>query len=211
MAVINNHIDVVKRLLLDVRVDPSVDNNHLVAIASLEILDILLQDPDPSGSSWHPYRGRVDPSDNDNYAIICASKYGCLDIVNRLLQDPRVNPADSANKAIRLASRNGHLAVVNRLLQDSRVNPSEYNSIYWAIKNGHLAVVKRLLQDERVGIPQESILWALLNGQIDTAELLIKDSRTGPAEIANLNGYLRGYRSEIRERSILVLDKCNKG
>ena len=207
MAVIHNHIDVVKRLLQDVRVNPSVDNNQLVGIASLEILDILLQD----SPSWHPYRGRVDPSDNDNYAIICASEHGCLDIVNRLLQDPRVNPADSENKAIRLASRNGHLAVVNRLLQDPRVNPAEYKSIYWATKNGHIAVVNRLLQDERVGIPYDNIPWALQIGQYDIAELLIKDSRTGPVEIADLKYRLRYYCSEIRERTILLLDKCNKG
>lgn len=56
--------------------------------------------------------------------FVGASQNGRLDMVNRLLQDPRVDPSAQDNKAILEASRNGFIGVVNRLLQDSRVHPS---------------------------------------------------------------------------------------
>jgi hypothetical protein len=46
---------------------------------------------------------------------------GHLEVVNRLLADPRVDPSDDSNLAIRNAMANNHLPVVERLLQDPRV------------------------------------------------------------------------------------------
>ena len=40
----------------------------------------------------------VDPADNDNYAIRCASEYGYIEIVKLLLADKRVDPADMWNQ-----------------------------------------------------------------------------------------------------------------
>ena len=97
----------------------------------------------------------VDPSANDNNAILNASKNGHLAVVERLLMDPRVNPSADDNYAIRCASYNGHIAVVERLLQEPEgrgVDPSADNNyaILWASINGHTAVVVRLFQDSRV-------------------------------------------------------------
>ncbi len=47
-----------------------------------------------------------DPSTLNNKAIILASYYGYLSVVERLLQDKRVDPSDLDNEAIGLASQN---------------------------------------------------------------------------------------------------------
>ena len=62
-----------------------------------ELLDLLLN----SG---------VDPSAENNNAILAASWNGHVAVVERLLQDPSAEN----NYAIRIASRNGHTAVDNR-------------------------------------------------------------------------------------------------
>ncbi len=76
----------------------------------------------------------VDPSANDNEAIRSAAWKGHLDVVNRLLNDPRVDPSADHNYAIRWAASFGNLAVVNRLLEDTRVDPSanDNQAIRWA-------------------------------------------------------------------------------
>ena len=112
----NGHLEVVKLLLQDPRVDPSAKNNYAIRWTSrksrLEVVKLLLQDP------------RVDPSVDNNYAIGYASENGHSEVVKLLLQDPRVDPSDDDNYAILLASDNGHSEVVKLLLQDERVKNS---------------------------------------------------------------------------------------
>lgn len=88
------------------------------------------------------------PAACDNEAIIVASGNGYVEVVNRLMQDPRVNPADQDNKAIYLASQNGHLQVIEILLQEPRVNPADQDnrSIKKASETKELDVIQRLLQ-----------------------------------------------------------------
>ena len=69
----------------------------------IECLKLLLQDP------------RVDPSDDDNYAIRWTSYNGHTECVRLLLQDPRVDPSARANDAIQGASENGHTECVRLL------------------------------------------------------------------------------------------------
>jgi hypothetical protein len=76
---------------------------------------------------------RVNPSDNNNYAIRWASRNGHLEVVKLLLEDPRVNPADEDNDPIRSSSINGHLEVVKLLLEDPRVAPYEYKKLEYVI------------------------------------------------------------------------------
>ena len=92
------------------------------------------------------------PSDHYNLAIIWASDYNHLNVVNRLLQDSRVNPSDQNNMALIMASGHGYLDIVNRLLQDSRVDPGDQNNraIFAASGYGHLNIVRRLLRESRV-------------------------------------------------------------
>src|SRR6185503_9095679 len=72
------HIDIVRLLLEDTRVDPSeFDNQALYNACSyhhLKVVKLLLTDP------------RVDPSTQNNLALSCAA--GCIKIVEFLLEDP---------------------------------------------------------------------------------------------------------------------------
>src|SRR3989304_5945772 len=61
----------------------------------IEVVKLLLQDP------------KVDPSDQNNYAIRLASRKGHVEVVKLLLQDSRVNPSDHNNEAIGRASNRG--------------------------------------------------------------------------------------------------------
>ena len=77
-------------------------------------------------------------------AIHLASRYGHVDVVKLLQNDPRVDPSADNNRAIRFASENGHIEVVKLLLNDPRADPSDYSNcaIRLASKNGHFEVVK---------------------------------------------------------------------
>ena len=121
---------------------------------------------------------RVDPSDNENEAIIEASMYGHWKVVKLLLQDTRVDPSDSQNNAIIEASRNGHLEVVKLLLHDSRVAPSDQDNeaIIEASENGHWDVVKLLNNDSRVvidNIHEYAIIIASIRGDKKLVQRLL--------------------------------------
>jgi hypothetical protein len=111
----NGHVEVVRLLLTDPRVDPSAQNNYAICGASengyLKVVRLLVTDP------------RVDPSTLDNYAIRFASQNGHAGVVRLLLTDPRVDPSARDNEAMRWASKNGHVEVVRLLLTDPRVDP----------------------------------------------------------------------------------------
>lgn len=94
----------------------------------------------------------IDPSVNDNDAIVCACMEGNYDVVKLLLSHPHVNPADMENDAIILASERGHDDIVKVLLGDNRVDPSDQNNaaVISAINQGHIKVVKLLMLDSRV-------------------------------------------------------------
>ena len=75
----------VRLLLSDKRVDPSVNNNYAIRWASRkghpEVVRALLLD------------GRVDPSAYNNYAIQWASRNGHAEVVRLLFSDERVRKA----------------------------------------------------------------------------------------------------------------------
>jgi len=64
----------------------------------------------------------VDPSEQNNYAIIVSSRDNQLDIIKELLKDKRVDASDDSNKAIRLALKNEHYDVVKLLFGIEKVN-----------------------------------------------------------------------------------------
>lgn len=95
---------------------------------------------------------RVDPSSQDNAAIILASSKGHSEIVQLLLADDRVDPSARNNAAIKWTSFNGHTEIIRLLLADDRVDPSARNNaaIRWASSYGHTEIVQLLLADPRV-------------------------------------------------------------
>lgn len=140
----NGHLEIMKILLADKRVNPSVDNDYAIRMAAenghLEVVKLLLAD------------NRVDPSAGDNHAIQMASWDGHSGVVKLLLADGRADPTAADNEAIKLASSNGQIGVVKLLLADGRANPaaSDNEAIKLASENGHTEVVKLLLTDKRV-------------------------------------------------------------
>jgi hypothetical protein len=122
--------------------------------------------------------------------LLTASVRGHLEVVERLLQDPRVDPSAGNNWAIQNASANGHLEIIERLLQDERVDPSAQNNgaIQNASVRGHLAVVERLLQDPRVDPSAQNngaIQLASINGHLAVVERLLQDERVDPSDDNN--------------------------
>lgn len=82
--------EIVNLLLNDERIELNVD--HLIRAirndVGIEIIRTLLED------------GRIDPSENDNEALIIASARGDVDTVRLLLTDPRVDPSARNNEAL---------------------------------------------------------------------------------------------------------------
>lgn len=134
----------VELLPQDKRLDLSVHSCTILWWASrngyTEVVRLLLQG------------GCVNPSADDNYAILSASYLGQTEVVRLLLQDERVDPSARDNYAIRSASEKGNAEVVRLLLQDKRVDPSakDNDAIQRASENGHTEVVELLKQDPHV-------------------------------------------------------------
>ena len=132
----------------------------------------------------------ADPSKENNKAIIQASDFGYLNVVNRLLEDDRVDPSDLENEAIIQASAEGHLNIVDRLMQDDRVDPSDqYNmAIIHASRFGYLDIVNRLLMDPRVNPSTQensAIIQASQKGHQNVVDRLMKDDRVNPSDRNN--------------------------
>jgi len=109
----HGHLEVVKLLLSDKRVDPAAKDNFAIRLASgkghLEVVKLLSSDK------------RVDPAAKDNFAIGYASENGHLEVVKLLLFDERVDPAAKDNFAVKQASRYYRLETVSLLLSSARV------------------------------------------------------------------------------------------
>lgn len=80
---------------------------------------------------------KIDPTENNNFALSYACEKGLINIVKILLLDDRINPTCNLSNSLRKASENGHTEVVKLLINDNRVDPFIYNgiSLFLAIKN----------------------------------------------------------------------------
>lgn len=107
----NNRVKIMKLLLDDTRLDPSIKKNEAIITAAengyIEIVKELLKDT------------RVNPTDFNNASITRAARKGHLEVTKALMD--KVNPAYPKNRALRWAFENGHLNVVKQLLKDDRV------------------------------------------------------------------------------------------
>jgi ankyrin repeat protein len=104
----NGHVGIVKLLLNDKRVDPSMERNWPIQAASTnnhpDIVQLLLKDE------------RVDPSADRNTAIHQAQIYGHFQVISVLLEDPRVNPFQQSSNIIEKSFVNHQFEVVEKLL-----------------------------------------------------------------------------------------------
>jgi len=108
----------------------------------------------------------VDPSEDNNEAIIWASESGHHKTVQVLMGDERVNPAAKNNLALRLACSFGHTDVVKVLLRDARVDPTclDNKTIKDALTYGHHDIAILLMLDGRVK-----------DSEVDLPQIIIKN------------------------------------
>ena len=125
-------LGIVKYLLADERANPCVrddDGNNAIGLASqyghVEIVKTLLAD------------GRIDPSANDNYAIMKAFMNGHGEVVKILQADPRV---------FMKAVESGDFGYIKSTLSDRSCDLSNYYHAAheMASRKGHMKIVKRL-------------------------------------------------------------------
>lgn len=174
------HLEIIKMLLLDSRVNPVVNDNRAIIFASknghTDIVALLLSD------------SRINPGVRRNAPIGFAAKNGHTAVVELLLKDPRVDPADDSNYALVEASKFGHLETVKILLQDPRIKPNFENSyaLRVASSNGHTEIVKLLVQDPSIGPNagyNSAIESAFTRDHLDIVKLLLP--KIDPSKITN--------------------------
>ncbi len=103
---INEFLELLKTTKLDMSFDDNLSIRWASENGHKEIVKLLLEDP------------RVDPGDDDNYAIISTSD---KEIFKLLLADPRVDPSDRDNWLIKWASTISDKEIFKLLLADPRV------------------------------------------------------------------------------------------
>ncbi len=188
LAIIDDDVAEVKKLLKDPRVDPSARNNDAVVVAvykgNEEIVELLLQDP------------RVDPAANDSASIIMAALHGGADIVKLLLRDSRIDPSAHYNEAVYEALSEGYINVVIALIEDSRIGLSVKNfAMKEAVAKNYIELVKHLLKDPRVDpnvgdeLEHCPLYVALFNGYTEIVKALVSDPRVTLDHIKR-EGYL---------------------
>ncbi|MDB4769535.1 ankyrin repeat domain-containing protein [bacterium] len=125
---LGGHIDVIKLLMKDERVDISSIRASQIQHCSPKIINLFLRD------------GRIDPSIDNNYFVIRTSKYGHSETLKLLLNYRSnisgnfVDPTAGNNQAVIEASRNGNSKIVELLLgyipplNAKRVDPTDQNN-----------------------------------------------------------------------------------
>jgi hypothetical protein len=126
------HVEVVKLLLADPRVDPSANDDEAFNDACMdghvEIVTLLLADT------------RVNPSANDDEAVQSACRDGSVEVVTLLLADSRVNPSlDVMQDALKKADQRNEPGIVNLLVNSqSQLMMSMYRGQVECVIDGSL-------------------------------------------------------------------------
>jgi len=135
------HTEIVRLLIADPRVDPSVRGlvfYDACGRGRFEIVKMLLED------------GRIDPSEPWNHPLRTACLNGQIEIVRLLMADNRVDPSNNSNLARWEACRTGQTDIVRLLLSDRRVieNDSDIErDIQIARISGYTEIVQVLVAD----------------------------------------------------------------
>ncbi|MDF2578179.1 MAG: hypothetical protein K0S74_1663 [Chlamydiales bacterium] len=143
-TIIGGHANIAKEVLQDPKLEFASSASEALGMAIQyqlkEIFQILFK------------RADIDPSYNDNEAIIIACVLGDSESLALLLRDAKVNPAAQDNSPIIAASDGGHAKIVKILLRLPEVDPTADNNaaILAAEAEGHKEVVQLLLKDSRI-------------------------------------------------------------
>ncbi|KAI9334953.1 hypothetical protein BDR26DRAFT_920701 [Obelidium mucronatum] len=126
--------------------------------------------------------GRIDPSANENAAVVFAVQNQSLELLRLLLANPRVvDPFENENgsRVIQIAVKSRNLEILNELLLDDRLNPETSTwkqAMRWAATGSDVSIMKRLLSDFRVD-PLHLILQANVDWFLEVADILSQDPR----------------------------------
>jgi ankyrin repeat protein len=137
LAVDYGHIEVVKYLLTDPRVNPADNDNSAIGYAALkddiEMVSLLLQD------------SRVNPAADDNYALRASRT---IEMQKLLLTDPRVDP----NILLDLLIYNREWKDILEIIDDPRIKPGLYNNLLLcqAVLYDQVELVRKLLSYQAV-------------------------------------------------------------
>lgn len=127
---------------------------------------------------------RVDPSANQNAALVNAVLNDNADAVGMLLADARVDPrcVSGPTLLVRAASAD-HSAVLRLLLDDARLDPSERHSsaLTQAAVQGKARATRMLLLDGRATPHEADFTVAALHGYTEVVRLFLEDGRVDPA------------------------------
>ena len=140
------HTEIVRLLIADPRVDPSVRGlvfNDACRRGHFEIVKMLLED------------GRIDPTEPWNHPLRAACLNGQIEIVRLLMADNRVDPSNNSNLARWEACRTGQTDIVRLLLSDRRVieNDSDIErDIQIARISGYTEIVQLLVANRRTDV-----------------------------------------------------------
>lgn len=153
----------------------------------------------------------VDPSIENNKAIIIATEKGYLDMVKLLLTDLRVNPSVDDNYALIEACRRGYAMIVKKLLSDKRVSPVNVNAnpLTTAIDNNNPQIVKILLEDGRINpasLRNHNIIIASEKGYNEIVKLLLNDNRVNPSDRDNEAIILASTNGNVDAVKTLLMD-----
>lgn len=144
----------------------------------------------------------VDPSANDNEALLKACQSGEYSLVKLLLQDKRVQ-SRSIGAALQWTSRHCHFLkseqfsvnlfpdIFELLFQFLVIDDAFLRDepLCWASVHGHAQLVKKLLDEDRVDPAQRdnyAIIHASYHGCAEIVRLLLLDNRVDPAARNNI-------------------------
>ncbi len=199
-------------LLHDISHNKSVDHIHsLMELGGVSPPTSFGDDCERETVFLYPQLHKVDPTKDNNYPLRSASKYGHVEVVRLLLNDPRVDPSDKDDYSIGVASENGHTDVVRLLLQHPKTNPSADNNHAFnhACRRGHMEIAKLLLSDPRFNdenINEHSIGRASRSGRTELVRLLLQDHRIDPSHNDNYSIIFASFEGYVDIVKILITD-----
>ena len=138
--------------------------------------------------------GRVDATQQDNFAFTCAIRSGNIDLVRRLLEIPGVDPSTHAQDPIRIAAYRGFTAIVELLLTypGVDVNASFGTPLHNAARQGHVDTVALLMKNNNIqpGLIhnnyRSAIACAAFSGNIRIVDMLLRHPDVDPSVTNNL-------------------------
>ena len=95
---------------------------------------------------------KINPSHNNNEALIISSENGYLNSVTALFKYESVLSASNIELSFALAAQNGHIDIIKLFIKSLQLDPSlHFNwAIYNAHKNNHTHIINYLWKDQRI-------------------------------------------------------------